>query len=601
MKKLFITLSLLSTSILVPSATGCYNQSQTKPDKPVEPEKSSEPKDEIKLPYVNDPISKEKLQVNSTSLNLTLKQNADSLYYSFFNDIVESAQNDIPSVFINRNAAQVFISGLISIISQLELSKNLDYKYNDNLYLVDASVWNYAERSQKNNRFDFNTLLTQYGDIVKENKEVDIDKGRILILEDTKYISDQENPYNVFPRSLNELLLYLKPYLDAGVQLFDFFIPDISFIGMQDELRNWIIKHANKITILSDGNAQPYKFIRDNYISWSKNQKTHYTREELLKYWNEFKTSEGLDLKINYHFFYGLDDKIKIYNLNKNYIIEMNDKFDENNMSWAKLNINAYPLNPKTIYEYLDLPDSIINDTYLKVNNLYERSFLDFIIEGSQNYDSNKKNLIFMGSSLFRKTEDGQWRFETQKYALDEIHELFAKIQELYPKSEYNYFFKLHPVYNLEDSKTYLKYLLGENARDAILLNSGIAWENMLVVDYENIKNNKSILFDEQGNSKTQLYGIQGTTTVLLSTMTFLRESFNWDNDKVKSFVDIQNFPLSNTFNIVKRDIEYKDPDKAFEANQQEMRNVYYYFTYSKDFPTSKEWIDMRQFLKRTK
>ncbi|TNK93441.1 hypothetical protein C4M95_05580, partial [Mycoplasmopsis pullorum] len=134
----------------------------------------------------------------------------------------------------------------------------------------------------------------------------------------------------------------------------------------------------------------------------------------------------------------------------------------------------------------------------------------------------------FMGSSLFRKTEEGQWRFQTQKYALDEIHEFFAKIQELYPKSEYNYFFKLHPVYNLEDSKTYLNYLLGENAKDAILLNSGIAWENMLAVDYENIKNNKSILFDEQGNSKTQLYGIQGTTTVLLSTMTFLRESFNW-------------------------------------------------------------------------
>ncbi|TNK94905.1 hypothetical protein C4M95_04340 [Mycoplasmopsis pullorum] len=83
--------------------------------------------------------------------------------------------------------------------------------------------------------------------------------------------------------------------------------------------------------------------------------------------------------------------------------------------------------------------------------------------------------------------------------------------------------------------------------------------------------------------------------------MTFLRESFNWDNNKVKSFVNIQNFPLSNTFNIIKRDIHYKDPDKAFEANKQEMRNVYYYFTYSKDFPTSKEWIDMRKFLKRTK
>ncbi|AKA49793.1 hypothetical protein VO56_00685 [Mycoplasmopsis gallinacea] len=539
-------------------------------------------------------------QVLSLDVARTLKATEDMPYYEFFKDTLKSAQNDYPSVFLVRNASQVFITSFMQLLTQLNLTKKGLDKYNDAIYLIDEKVFDYANTN--NSRFNFDYLFNKFGDVFGKNKNLNLENGEIGILGNTKFVSSSNTPYSIFPRTLNELVRYLAPYLSQGVKLFDFYIPDISFVGMNDEVRSWIIKHANKITLLSDGNAQPYKFIRDNYIKWAKNQKDHYTKEQLLDYWNKHKASPGVQLDINYHFFYTLDEKIKIFNLNNSYIEPFNEELRNRGLDWAQLKIHQYPLNPNTINEYLNLPNNNIVEDYLKLNNLYQKSFLDFVIQGKEVYDPNKKNLIFMGSSLFRKNEKtGEWRFATQEYALDEIKSFFAKIEELYPVSEYNYFFKLHPVYNETESKEYINFLLGDLSNKAILLNSSIAWENMLTVDYEQIKNNKSILFTENGESKTHLYGIQGTTTVILSTITFLKEALKWNDEQVKNFVDIKNFPLSNTFDIVKRDIHYATPDEAKKANTKQMNSVYEFFVASGSFPAPKEWIDMREFLTRTK
>lgn len=604
-KWFYLTLSFLPVAV----SASCFQtqkiepKEDEKPENPTTPENPGtvDPKEqngEIGKSYdFNVPISN--LTVNLRDYTTRWKKSSDSLYYKFFEDIVESAKNDIPSVLLNRNAAQVFISSFMSMIAQLELSKNDPAKYNDVLYMLDQLVWDYYQKDASTNRFDLNFLLKKYQDIISD-KEINTDSGKLWILGNTKYISGIDRPYNIFPQSLEELLDYLKPYLDKGIELFDFFIPDISFIKMNRQQRHWIIKHANKITLLSDGNAQPYTFIRDNYIKWVKNQKESYSEAELLKFWNEYKQSEGLEMPIDYHFFYTLSDKIRIFNLNNGYMQPLNDDLEKRGFGWAKLNVYAYPLNPETFYEYLEINDeNNVRNDYLTVNKLKNKSFLDLVVDGKNNYNPNKKNLVFMGSSLFRKTNDDEWRFQTQKYALDEIHEFFAKINELYPQDEYNYFFKLHPVYNLEESKIYLNYLLGEQANKAILLDSGIAWENMLVVDYENIANGSSVLFTPDGKSKTQLYGLQGTTTTLLATMTFLKESFGWNNKEIKSFVNLANFPLSNKFNIIKRDIEYENPDQGYQENVAKMKEVYRYFITSGDFPGPKEWIDMRTFLKR--
>ncbi|MEA4333399.1 MULTISPECIES: hypothetical protein [unclassified Mycoplasma] len=143
--------------------------------------------------------------------------------------------------------------------------------------------------------------------------------------------------------------------------------------------------------------------------------------------------------------------------------------------------------------------------------------------------------------------------------------------------------------------------LVGEKEyANTITLNPTIAWENMLAIDYHNIEKGTSVLFDRNNNSRTQLYGLQGTTTVLLTTMTFLKQTFGWDLEKMKSFVNIQNFPLANTFNILSRDTYYTDHKKGYQANISKMDQVYKYFVDTGAFYPKNEWIDMDTFLAKT-
>ncbi|WP_029512523.1 hypothetical protein [Mycoplasmopsis iners] len=568
MKKFFCLSSLIVSLSLPLVAANCNKTTgnQTKPTNPVE--------------------------------NIIYEKNL--IFEPFFDDLKDSATNEFPSIFVSRNAAQYFISSFIQLVGQLELSKNDQSITNKNMFLIDHNVWQYENREldATNQRFNLNYLLNSYGDKhLKQN-------GKLEVFENTKYLDpSSDTNYLVFPRTVSEIENYLKEYLDSGVSKFDFYIPDISLIGMDKTVRDWIIKRANKIVILSDGNAQPYKFIRDKYLTWVEKQKTFYSKEELIAKWIEFQNSNNENLTLDWRYFLTLTDKFKIYNLDSSYIDALNQDLENKGFGWAKLNINQYPLTPTAFYSYFPEIGEKFIEQFNKVNNLENKTFLDFIVKGQNNYDPNKKNLIFMGSSLFRHNEkDGRWRLSYQQYALDEIRSFFNKVHELYPRSEYNYFFKLHPVYNIEQSVEYINMILGENSDDyALILNSQIAWENMLAVDFTNLRNNKSILFDSNKHSKTELYGLQATTTTILSTMTFLKTELKWNDDKIKSFVDIQNFPLSNKFNIITRDIEYKDDDKGFEANKEKMNDVYKYFINSGSFPNQNEWIDMRAFLKRTK
>ncbi|MDC4182991.1 hypothetical protein [Mycoplasma bradburyae] len=528
---------------------------------------------------------------------------------AFSDEIVESAKNEYPSVFIGRNASQYLISSSNAMLAQLQLSKNDNQPYNDVIYIIDTVVNDYEKTlNNEKQRFNYDELLKTYGDtaLLNENNELtNVEDGRLRVVDKQMYLDKTKrgSNYSVYPRSIDELKTYLKGYID-NVELFDFYIPDISFTDIDYQLRNWIITHANKIIILSDGNAQPYKFINGDYIPWAKRQTNHYSKEELTKFWNKGLESKKLD--INFRHFYTLEEKFKIFNLIGDYSQYFNKELDLNDTGWAKLDIKTYPLNFKDFAASISELDS--NKYYEEFSTLFhlkDKTILDFITYGKDNYDPNKENLIFIGSSLFRRDAYSKWRLrlEFSNVATDEVHNYTERIRELYPPEKYNYFYKLHPVYKNEDAVKYVELLNNSKQNKSIILDPSISWENMLAIDLNNIASNKSIFFKSsefnKNTVKSKLYGLQATTTVLLTAIAMLQEYFNIDMEQTLDFVDLNNFPIPESFHLIYRDRFYQDKQKGYETNYEEMLKIYKYFVFSHNFPSIKSIPSMSKFLQR--
>ncbi|MHA3838835.1 hypothetical protein [Mycoplasma sp. VS1572C] len=533
-------------------------------------------------------------------LDLSLKNEEvipqEQKYQAFENDIIDSAQNPYPSVFISRNASQYFIASQFAMLAHLEMNKDKSQNdFNDVIYLIDSTVNQYNKTLQnKDQRFNFKYLLDKYGDKLKNPN------GKLTVLDNTKYINNTDNEYEVFVRNLNELKTYLNSYLDK-TQLFDFYIPDISFTALDDTTRDWIITHANKIVILSDGNAQPYWFIRENYLPWVLGQNTSYTQEELLEHWNNGIKNQHSD--IDYHYFYTLKDKFKIYNSVGDYSLIINKFLEANDKSWAKLEINSYPLNFTKLSQSMSQhiqPLEFSND-FSKLTKINNKSLLDLVTYGKENYDPNKKNLVFIGSSLFRPYSNGNPRISETNPGTLEAKGYIQKIFELYPAEEYNYFYKLHPAFKNEHSIQYVRDLTSNKIDNAIILDSSVSWENMVAMDLASIQEGSSILFDKDdfkdGKIKTKLFGLQATTTTLLTTISMLQEFFNISLKDTLLFVDPKNFPIPEHFHLITRD-NYKN---NYLDNLKAMEDAYFFFIHSGNFPKLDEFISMSEFLKLEK
>ncbi|WP_322908272.1 hypothetical protein RRG55_00905 [Mycoplasmopsis felis] len=179
------------------------------------------------------------------------------------------------------------------------------------------------------------------------------------------------------------------------------------------------------------------------------------------------------------------------------------------------------------------------------------------MISNSNKYDKNKKNMIFIRSSLFRNGA-----YKNNSNIRETGIKYFKKIEGLYPKSEYNYLFKLHPHYKPENSINYIKTLLGkEDISDYIVLNPSISWENMMSIDYYNLLNNQneSVFFKKENNKIIpyfKLFSLQATTTVLFITLDFLEHNIEGYDTllKKKEVVDPSIIPINDYINIINRE-----------------------------------------------
>ncbi|MFV9451311.1 lipoprotein 17-related variable surface protein [Mycoplasma sp. 4463] len=527
-------------------------------------------------------------------------------YQQFFNEIIDSAENSVPTVFMSRNAAQYFNSAFMLMLGELNYKNRNQDSLNDVLFLIDNSVYDKANTGTQ--RFNFDYLLQKYGDVLQTPGQYNIGNGKLMVASQLKDMNpslndDANEKYNVFPRTLKELLTYLKPYKDAGVNKFDFYIPDISFPSLPAEVRNYVLEHANKIVLLSDGNAQPYKFVETSYQSWANRTSSNLSKDEIAASFEEMQRTQKQT--IDYRYYFQLTDKVKLYNFDGSYIEYFNKELRTLDKANLSLSIKDYPTDYSQVFKNDKLEMEKAITEYEKLNRLEVRNALDFVIHGKEHYDSSKKNLVFMGSSLFRKYETkvetdplyGKWRIKELTENREEIISFINAIKIKYPESEYNYMYKMHPVYSKDESIEYIRTLFGDNNK-AIILDSSVSWENIIAVDHSKADYGKSVFFNQTFNndSKTHIFGIQASSTVLLSTLAFVRSAYNLSLEQAKAFVDPEDFAIPTTFHIIKRD-QVKPKNGFYDTNIKELDQVYKYFIPSKTFFELSEFKSIPDFV----
>ncbi|CAC13511.1 LIPOPROTEIN [Mycoplasmopsis pulmonis] len=533
-------------------------------------------------------------QSNSIKKNLNLE--------NWIDDIKDSAQNEHPSFFITWRAAQIYIASFISMIAQLEMMKKSgdNQQFNDVILLTSDLENKYKKtiENKEEQKFDFKKLLDDYGDVLKsiDSQENFSKDSRFLLMndfEDLKLKDENGNikkySYTWKPNSVEELQNWLKPYLDRKVEKFDFYIPDIVWMNMPIEIQRFVIERANKIVLFSDGNAQQIYFMNQYYFeNFAQKNNIWPSKDELKKAWEDIqknKTKEAFE-KYDHRLFFQLEDKIKVYNFDPSYVGYFDKRYKNQN---AKFKIHKSPLSHRQLSFGEKIDENFVKN-YEGVLKVKDQKFDEFIVHNKNFLDTKKKNLVFLGSSLFRHTstvDRDKLRLETNtdlaRKNLDEVHKIFEAIKIKYDPNKYNYIFKLHPYYKNNESKHYVN-LITNNFDKPIILESEIPWEFILESEYIALGKNNSVLFDKNdfkdknNSSKTTIWGYQGTTTSITSTLSFLKDNFNISYEQARNFVNLENFPIPTTFHLIQRDIIFPSKEKAIKTNRKNLEDIYKYF-----------------------
>ena len=196
--------------------------------------------------------------------------------------------------------------------------------------------------------------------------------------------------------------------------MFDIWIPDLSLTsvwGKYNGSKEWfnILQHTNHIYLTSDGNAQTFKFV-ESYISWLNRQDKN---TEILNHRTLTKLNNIYDKSDNNLAFEAYSNSVLWDFLRTNLftIFHITRYIDS---PYYKTSLErmypAYTFN----YDYFDLSNKLFDinsaDKRNKFINNYEVFFKvenatinEFIYKGYENYDPNKKNIIWMGDSLIRE------------------------------------------------------------------------------------------------------------------------------------------------------------------------------------------------------
>lgn len=506
----------------------------------------------------------------------------------WIDSLKESAQSNTIKLFFTRNASLVFQQSLLAIQTILNdnyVSDNKNPLRDEIGFFIDEEIIN------KNDKFDYSELKN---------------KDNILFASNLKDIDGSKNePYSIIPTEnfFNSIIQYYKKKFPNQDLKFDIWIPDISMASIWRSknlgLFN-ILPNVNQIYLLTDGNAQTYKFAKD-YQAYTKVH--NLSERKIINSLNQIM-DKNIDNQTRYTVFkqrnffdFVTTSLFKIFHIDRYvdspyYDIDMPRRYV------------SYIIN----YDYADVANKLeLNElqknnfikNYEKFFKLENQTLQDFIFEGFENYNPNKKNIIWIGDSLIREYS----HINTQRK--NEIQSLFLALTKKYNPLEYNYFFKHHPYYTNEEQKELTNFITKLSANVKPIYFRNFPWELFLSWDKKQQSNPDYKAFFSQTSNienipRTQLIGIQYTTTVISATYNFNIKQNNMSAEDSWKSITNENFPIPGTFDIIDRNAQNNlSYSKQFNINIQKINEIYDPYIKLGKYPHLEEnIISVKDFLK---
>ncbi|MDE7111994.1 MAG: hypothetical protein K2N92_00175 [Malacoplasma sp.] len=520
---------------------------------------------------------------DNVSTNVSTDFNSDQ---KWIDDIKEAATSAKDSgniqIFFTRNASLLYQQSLISLLylfdntstsfSENTTSENqtntgggiANQKIKQIAYFVDDAVY------QTENRFDFSVIKNNENTLFV-SKTSDIPTASDETTNSDTQTSTEDSPYTTVPNSeqIDLTYNYYKSALESGKKI-DIWAADLtvnSLFSGSDARKGFVklLPYINKIYILSDGNAQTANFI-DAYV---KRRKEHYIDDqEAEKIWNQLQDktkpeNERLEILENssLYDFLRLEKYMNIF-----HILEYtqspywNIPSDRIYRAYA-FNIDYYKMSNNLYEENQTTEKQKYLTNYEKFFLLSETTLEKFIVEGFNNYDPKKKNLVWMGDNLWTENND-YTKISANSNMIKEVQNFFLTLTKKYPANEYNYFFKHHPAFSLEVQKEFTSLITGLTDVQPITF-GGFGWELFLAWDgYHQINstNNYVPFFSSNSNKnenqsqnfvpQTQLVGTLYTSSTILTTYSYIRTTYDLNDSEAYLSVDQANFPIVGTYGI---------------------------------------------------
>lgn len=552
--------------------------------------------DELFISLINpvDTISSFKIVNEKTNAFKIINNNAVKTFKEydlvqdqkyFFELIKDMSVNGIPTLGTLRNASlviqQAFYISLINYFSNSNSEQDKTFLFGDSV------VW-------KENRFNQQTLIDKK--IWDGNLDFwNANYQKFNLFQDETIIWNTQQMISVFETIMKK----------ENITYFDFFHDEIEFMNnlmnFDSNYFSFIFKHANKLIILSDGanhtnstvpkltnllNAHQLTRSREEVIQMLKDLRNNKLRKlsqsdvlDILLLKNYEHTNENS--KFNYVSFINYDGNI--FNATS---LNDNKKFNESAFSTNFVEYKDCVNNEANKSKFLETFSELFVNEQLDINKI--------IVNGLDQYDPNKKNAIFLGSSLFKPfkgnvSENNFSRLDALPNILNEIQTTMTNFLKKYDPKEYNIIFKLHPVFsNSDDPKhlgaiNYVKQITNNSIDKPILINSRVPLETLISLDYynysKNPQGNDNFIFRKNNNTQayewTTFFGLQATTTTIHTTRLFYQSAFNLTKERVAELIPFSNFPVPKLFHVVNR-MEYDNYSTSYtQDNINQINKIY--------------------------
>lgn len=540
--------------------------------------------------------------VSCNSINLaveTKNKNVDDSLIYFRDYIKETSNNNLPTLDITRAASICTQISLFIHLGNLLVRKESNTLNNFN----DANFF-----FMPSNGFNRENIINHLSSFTNPNFDYNIDNLNSSNIAPLNILAEPNN--DGLLRDINNIKKYINKIKQiTGSTQIDFSIEEILFKDIvtqalenpKDSVLEYIIKNANKIIVYSEG-AWHTKYTVPWLIGLLKDNVLDKTRAinslEAIK--NDTASLDVQTIKdlfqLNSFEINGTphNDFIHYVHYDASYGENLNYIYTPKK-DYNFYNVTSYSTN-FTYYGDTLFTKPTIKNEFLSLYSLCfmgNNSFKNMIVNGYNSYDPKKKNLIFIGSSLFKplNSNSNESRLVHMPNILKYVRKTFDEILAPYNLDEYNVIFKLHPIFKNEQALNYVRLITNNKIKDPIILTPSIPLEVIVSNDYykytlnkDNTKTEDNFIF--KGNSDevinhTKFIGFQATTTSFHVLRKFYQYTFGLDKFQAANIISFENFPIPQLFPIVSFLTQDNSSKNYYNDNLKELSSIYKYYNLS--------------------